>query len=465
MLLPQYPESLTFLRAIAVSKSTKTSFRFNAKKELILIVPFHVMRLLERIRARFDVEQVVQTLSAKNHEIKRLRPARHATHKNAQRFWDRIIAEGNMRQGDQAEILDDLTAASIETYGSNIENMIGTVKVPVGLIGPLRVNGMNANGDFLVPLATTEAALVASYGRGADVTASAGGIAAALLYDGVLRTPAFRFKSMAETGVFIDWVVQHADEIRQIAETTTRFGKLISLEPTMDNDICFLLCRYKTGDASGQNMVTIATSAICKFIEDQCPIKPVNWYVEGNYSGDKKASALGVITGRGAKVSASVTIPAAIVERKLNCTVKQMLDYGRIANLGSLLSGQMGSQAHYANALAALFIATGQDAACVAESAVGFTRMEDHDGDLFVSVTLPNLLVGTVGGGTGLPSQAAGLRIMGLHGAGKREALAEVAAALCLCGEISIVAAMASGDFASAHQRYARQRTPSIAPV
>ena len=336
--------------------------------------------------------------------------------------------------------------------------MIGTVKVPVGIIGPLRINGIHAQGDFLVPLATSEAALVASYGRGADITATTGGIAAALTYDGVLRTPAFRFRSTAETGVFIDWVVLNAEKLKEVAETTTRHGKLVSLEPAMDNDVCFLLCRYQTGDASGQNMVTIATAAMCEHIAEQSPVKPVAWYVEGNYSGDKKGSFLGLLTGRGAKVTASATIPADAVKRKLHCTVDQMLAYGRIANLGSLLSGQLGAQAHYANALAALYIATGQDAACVAESAVGFTRMEDHDGDLFVSVTLPNLLVGTVGGGTGLPSQAAGLRILGLQGAGKRAALAEVAAALCLCGEISIVAAMASGHFAKAHQRYARQR-------
>lgn len=423
-----------------------------------MIVPFHVRDLLERLRRKFDVKSVNQTLAQKPRQTRRLRPAREATAKNANRFWERILGETDATETDRNTILDMATTAGIDAYGANIENMIGTVKTPLGVIGPLRVNGLHAQGDYLVPLATSEAALVASYDRGADVTASAGGISAALSYDGVLRTPAFRFHSIAQTGIFIEWIVQNADSLKAVAESTTRFGKLISLEPAMDNDVCFLLCRYQTGDASGQNMVTVATNAMCEHIVDQAPVKPIVWYVEGNYSGDKKGSFLGLLTGRGAKVTASATIAADIVERKLHCTVAQMLEYGRIANLGSLLSGQLGSQAHYANALAALYIATGQDAACVAESAVGFTRMEERDGDLFISATLPNLLVGTVGGGTGLPSQAASLRILGLQGPGKRAALAEVAAALCLCGELSIIGAMASGEFTRAHERYARRR-------
>lgn len=424
-----------------------------------LIVPFHVTDLLKRLRARFDADNVAPTLQAKPGGLHRLRPARQATSKSVQRFWERILADTQASEQDRDSILDSETANALDAYTANIENMIGTVKVPVGLIGPLCVNGLHAQGDYLVPLATSEAALVASYGRGAELTAASGGISAALTYDGVLRTPAFRFENLAQNGLFVNWIVDQAETLKAVAEATTGHGKLISLEPAMDNDICFLRCRYLTGDASGQNMVTIATAALCEHIVAHSPIKPISHYVEGNYSGDKKGSFLGLLTGRGAKVVASTMIPADLVKKHLHCTVEQMLDYGRVANLGSVLSGQLGTQAHYANALAALFIATGQDAACVAESAVGFTRMEDKDGDLSVSVTLPNLLVGTVGGGTGLPSQAAGLRIMGLQGPGKRSALAEVAAALCLCGEISIVAAMASGHFASAHERLARKRS------
>ncbi len=205
-------------------------------------------------------------------------------------------------------------------------------------------------------------------------------------------------------------------------------------------------------------MVTIATDALCRRIEESCPIRPRAWFIEGNFSGDKKASFLGLMTGRGRKVTASAVIPTGLVERGLHTSVERLLDYARVAELGAKLSGQLGAQGHYANGLAALYIATGQDAACVSESAVGFTRMEPRPEGLFVSVTLPNVLVGSVGGGTRLPSQTAGLRILGLDGPGHAAALAEVAAALCLAGELSIMGAIAAGHFTRAHGKLARER-------
>jgi hydroxymethylglutaryl-CoA reductase (NADPH) len=309
-----------------------------------------------------------------------------------------------------------------------------------------------------VPLATTEAALVASYARGADLITRAGGASAALLTEGLLRTPGFVFADIAEAGIFVDWVSRCEDDLKSAAEATTRHGKLVSLEPMVENEIVFLLCRYTTGEASGQNMVTIATEAMCRFLVERAPVRPRQWYVEANFSGDKKASYLGLLTGRGRKAAASLIIPDALIEKHLHVSVDAMLEYGRVAGLGALLSGQFGAQAHYANGLAALYIATGQDAACVSESSVGFTRMERREGGLFASVTLPNILVGAVGGGTGLPSQSAGLDILRLQGDNKAAALAEIAATLCLCGELSIVGAMAAGQFTRAHQKLARRR-------
>jgi len=343
-------------------------------------------------------------------------------------------------------------------YSSNIENMIGTLTMPIGVAGPLRINGLHAKGDYVVPLATTEAALVASYARGADVITRSGGVTAALLSEGVVRSPAFVFADLVEAGSFVAWVVANGTMLREAAEATTRHGRLESIDPFIDNDVVFLVCRYTTGDAAGQNMVTIATEAMCRAIIAACPIRARHWFVEGNFSGDKKASYLGLLMGRGRKVSASVVIPAAIVRRCLRVEVDRMLDYARVAQLGAMLSGQIGAQGHYANGLAALYLATGQDAACVAESAVGFTRMEDRGGDLFMSVTMPNILVGSVGGGTSLPSQSAALSIMGLAGAGRAAALAEVVASVCLAGEISIMAAIAAGEFTRAHHRLARGR-------
>ena len=424
------------------------------------IIPSSVLRMLEHLRATQKVDTLHEQLAPSGNTPgpKPLRPVRRADQASIARLWQRLKADAHASDTEQELLADPQTVADAEAYSSNIENLIGSVKVPVGVIGPLRINGLNANGDFFVPLATTEAALVASYGRGARVISDAGGASAALVSNGVLRTPGFTFENLVDAGLFVDWIARSSDELKAAAEATTRFGKLISLEPVVDNDTAFLLCRYTTGDASGQNMVTIATEAMCRYIEAHTPVKPKHWFIEANFSGDKKASYLGLLTGRGRKVSASVLVPDDLIRRQLRTDPERMLEYGKMANLGALLSGQFGAQAHYANALAALYIATGQDAACVSESAVGFTRMERRGDGLFISVTLPNILVGSVGGGTGLPSQNASLRMMGLAGAGKASALAEVAAVLCLCGEISIIGAISAGHFASAHQKLARQR-------
>ncbi|MFC3690673.1 hydroxymethylglutaryl-CoA reductase [Chenggangzhangella methanolivorans] len=424
------------------------------------IVPSSVQLLLERLRATYTAEEARLRLSrqAERAPERTLRSAREASSANISSLWRQLGAAGVEIAGVEQELADQRTLEQAERYSGNIEAMVGTVKLPVGVVGPLLVNGLNAKGLYYAPMATTEAALVASYARGAMVATRSGGVTTALLNEGVLRTPGFKFSGLIDAGLFVEWVARNADELKAAAEATTRHGKLIALEPIIDNDIVFLLCRYTTGDASGQNMVTIATDALCAKIEQDCPVKPLHWFIEANFSGDKKASYIGLITGRGRKVSASTVIPEALVEKHLHVSIDRMLAYGEMANLGALLSGQMGAQGHYANGLAAFYIATGQDAACVSESAVGFTRMERREDGLFVSVTLPNILVGSVGGGTGMPSQSAALSLLGLKGAGHGAALAEVTAALCLCGEISIMAAIAAGHFSSAHEKLARKR-------
>jgi hydroxymethylglutaryl-CoA reductase (NADPH) len=198
---------------------------------------------------------------------------------------------------------------------------------------------------------------------------------------------------------------------------------------------------------------------VCRFIEDNSPVRARYWFIEANMSGDKKCSAQSFLSVRGKKVSAEATVPADLIAHRLRTTPTRMVDFWRMSIMGGVLSGTMGAQGHYANGLAALYIACGQDAACVAESAVGVTRFEVlEDGALYASVTLPNIMVGTVGGGTGLPSQQACLEVLGLAGAGHARALAEVAAAVCLAGELSIVGAICSGEFARAHALLARGR-------
>lgn len=428
--------------------------------ELGNLIPTTVVRMLELLRRRSQHTDFSAELSARPDRKlpPRIRPRQTASAESAHALWAQLHEGAGVSAEAEAAIADEVSLAHAQGYSRNIENFIGTVKIPLGVVGPLRINGLHAQGDYYVPLATTEAALVASYGRGAEITAQAGGITSAMIGEGVLRTPAFVFRDMLEAGLFINWVAAEADTLKAVAETTTRHGKLITIEPFMDSDTVFLICRYTTGDAAGQNMVTVATEAMCAHIAEHTPVKPRHWFIEGNFSGDKKASYLGLHTGRGRKVTASVELPDALIRRLLHVEPDAMLAYGRVAALGSTLSGQLGAQAHYANGLAAFYIATGQDAACVAESAVGFTRAERRGDAIFFSATMPNIVVGSVGGGTSLPSQAAALDIMGLRGEGKAAALAEVVAALCLCGEISIIAAIAAGHFTRAHAKLARLR-------
>ena len=357
----------------------------------------------------------------------------------------------------EAELLDSHTVQQMKVYEHNIENFIGAVKIPIGIAGPLRVRGLFAQGDFYVPLATTEAALVASYSRGCSLITEAGGASVVLLNEGISRSPAFAFNSFEELGRFVAWFLGVRAEIKAAAERTTHFGRLIDMQICVEGNHLYLIIVFTTGDAAGQNMASIATEAAVAWILANTPVTPRAAYVEANFSGEKKASAQSLQTVRGKKVTAEVTIPAALVQSRLHTTVERVVDFARFATLGGIMSGTVGTEGHYANGLAALFIATGQDAACVAEAAVGNTRMETTpEGALYVAVTLPNLVMGTVGGGTKLPSQRACLEMMGMAGPGHARALAEIAAALCLGGEISVVGAICAGEFTRAHARLAR---------
>lgn len=386
-----------------------------------------------------------------------IRPAKRLEATFTAANWKTLLGHSGATEADKAELYDAKAQEQLERYEHNVENYIGTLRLPVGVIGPLRVNGIFAKGDFYVPLATSEAALVASYGRGARLISSVGGATTATLAEGVHRSPGFAFGTTTEAGLFVAWVCENFGLLETAAQATTRHGKLVEISPHVEGDHVYLVCSYTTGDAAGQNMVTIATAAVCAAIEEHSPVKPLHWFVEANFSGDKKASAMSFLSVRGRKVTASVELPGEEIEKQLHTTSRRMEEYWRMSALGGVMSGSIGVQGHYANGLAALYLATGQDAACVAESAVGVTRIEQRDGNkLFVSVTLPNVIVGTVGGGTGLPTQSAGLNILGLKGAGHARAFGEVIAAVCLAGELSIIGALCAHEFASAHKNLAR---------
>jgi hydroxymethylglutaryl-CoA reductase (NADPH) len=341
----------------------------------------------------------------------------------------------------------------------HIEGFIGMTQVPTGLIGPLRVNGVDARGDFHVPLATTEGALVASYHRGALVASRAGGVTSVCLTERVQRSPSFTFGTFGECGLFLIWILEHRGEFQQIVATMSSHAKLEEIRPNMDGNQIALVFEYTTGDAAGQNMVTICTDAICRYIVEHAPSKPVVWYVEGNLSGDKKATALSFTSVRGKKVTAECRVPRELVERMLHTTPEAVMSYWKTSVINGVQSGSIGVNGHFANGLAAIFLACGQDVACVSEASVGTTRFDMiGDGDLYICVTLPNLIVGTVGGGTSLPTQRECLGILGCDVDGTARKFAEICAATILCGELSIVAAIATGDFAKAHALFGRRK-------
>jgi len=409
---------------------------------------------LEKLLESHSEEELMELLKPKQTPLGPKVPGgARITPASIEKRWNLL----SLNEIQKSMLLDPQTTERMDDYDKNIENFIGTVKVPIGLAGPLRVNGLFAQGDYYIPLATSEAALVASYHRGSLLISEAGGCSSILLSEGISRAPGFVFESIGEVGMFVNWCLANMIKMKDAAESTTKYGKLKDLQITVEGNHVYLIFEYTTGDASGQNMVTIATEAALNFIIENCPLKPKHHFIEANLSGDKKASTQSFSTVRGKKVTAEVNLSKELVEKYLHTTPEKMVKLWHMTALGGVLSGTIGIQGHYANGLAALYLACGQDVACVAESAVGITRFElTEENGLYASVTLPNLMVGTVGGGTGLPSQSACLNILGLAGPGKALALAEVCAGLALAGELSINGAICAHHFTRAHKRLAR---------
>lgn len=374
---------------------------------------------------------------------------------SVERRWDALPHAAGARD----DLLDAHTRRHADEYAAHVERFIGAVKTPVGLAGPLRVNGNHARGDYFIPLATTEAALVASYHRGAQLVTAAGGCRVALIEEGVGRSPGFVFATLDDALAFVAWTQTQQDTFARAAATTTRHGKLASVETTIAGNHVFVTFMFRTGDAAGQNMATLAAQAICDDIMARCPVRPLSYAIEANYSRDKRQTARAFSSVRGRKVTAEITLPAELVRHRLRATPQQMADYVRMATVAAIMNGSVGIHGQIGNALAALFLACGQDIASVVEASVGVSRAEvTPDGDLYATITLPNLIVGTVGGGTRLPSQRACLDILSLPAKNSSQAFAEVCAATCLAGELSLVGALCSGDFTRAHRVLGRSR-------
>ena len=342
----------------------------------------------------------------------------------------------------------------------NCENMIGTIQVPVGVAGPVSIHGEYAVGSFYLPLATTEGALVASVNRGCGLITAAGGAEVRILSDGMTRAPVFATDSVIHAKDVVDFVHSHEEDIRLIAEETTRHGRLTGIITTTAGTSVYVRFCFSTGDAMGMNMVTIASEKASEFISSQTGARLVA--LSGNFCTDKKPAAVNVVLGRGKTVSAGVRIRSDQITSILKTDAASLMDVNTRKNLiGSARAGSLGFNAHAANIIAAMFIACGQDPAHVVEGSLCITTIDQTSEGVYVSVTLPALPVGTVGGGTGIATQAECLRLLGVSGGGDppgshAKKLAEIVASAVLAGELSLLGAQAAQHLARAHKELGR---------
>jgi len=370
--------------------------------------------------------------------------------------------------GRRREFLREQTGASLAHVGrfsvdpgalpGNVENFSGVAQVPIGIAGPLRINGEDAQGDFYVPLATTEGTLVASYNRGMRLLTECGGVRTTVVDDQMQRAPVFIFSDALEARSFGEWVDQHEPEIRAAAERTTRSGKLTYIGQYQVGPLRYLRVNFTTGDAAGQNMTGRATLAACEWIKANYP-GGADYVLSGAIDTDKKHSQINMLLTRGKRVVAEAVIKNDVLERLMGVDTTTMFNYRQIGLVGGFLAGSSYNGAHAANGLTAMFIATGQDAANISESHAGITyaRLLDN-GDYYWSVTLTSLIVATYGGGTGLPTQRECLELLGCYGTGKARKLAEICAATVLAGDTSLTSAILAGHWVNSHERLGRNR-------
>ena len=360
-------------------------------------------------------------------------------------------------RGVQLEHVSSYSIDPAETRG-NIENFTGVAQVPLGIAGPLYIDGEHARGEFLIPLATTEGSLVASYSRGMKVVSLAGGVKTTVSGDGMQRAPVFIFESAREARDFLGWIEAHMDAIRAVAEATSHVARLRQIEPYLSNKFAFLRFNFTTGDAAGQNMVGKATYAAYQWIlANNRTVRRA--FLESNFATDKKPSRINILHPRGKRVTAEATIPHDLLREHLHAEPEQLAYHWGVANVGALLSGANNNGLHSANAITAMFIATGQDVANVTEGAAATTYTEiTRDGGLYFSITIPSLIVATHGGGTHLPTQRECLQMLGCWGRGNVDKLAEIVAATVLAGELSLASAISSLEWVSAHEQLGRNR-------
>jgi len=352
----------------------------------------------------------------------------------------------------------------VGVVGHNIENPIGAVQVPLGVVGPLRVQGDYAKGYFYVPIATTEGALVAGVNRGVKAITASGGARSKVIYDGMTRAPIIWTPSVSEAYSLAAWIKGNIDKLKEEVRSATRHGELIDVQTYVVGNIIWPRFVFRTGDAMGMNIATIASDRICKHIDENYKGEHRCVSVSGNVCSDKKPSQINKLLGRGKYVVAETIVKRDVLRDVMRTTPEDVDFINKSKNLlGNAVAGSPSFSGHVANIIAAIFIATGQDVAQVVESSMAFTWTEVRDEDLYISVTLPSLEVGTVGGGTWLPTQREALELLGVAGGGNPPGtnalkFAEIVAATALAGELNLLASQVTGELAKAHERLGRGR-------
>jgi hydroxymethylglutaryl-CoA reductase (NADPH) len=340
----------------------------------------------------------------------------------------------------------------------NIEHFTGIAQIPLGIAGPITVHGEHAKGEFLVPLATTEGTLVASYNRGIKVLNESGGVKCTVSRDCMQRAPVFIFESAREARDFGLWLDDNLTHIKDAAEATTSIGKLLYIDTYLASKFAFCRFNFSTGDAAGQNMVGRATFAACSWIlEHNDTIR--RFYLESNFATDKKASQVNTMRTRGKRVTAECVVKRDVLQQRMRVDPENLAYHWGVAGIGTFMSGANNNGLHSPNAITAMFIATGQDVANVAESSAGIVYCElTPDGDLYLSITIPSLIVATYGGGTSLATQRECLEMLGCYGRNRVHKFAEILAGVVLAGEVSLASAISSHDWVSSHEEYGRNR-------
>ncbi len=351
-----------------------------------------------------------------------------------------------------------------DSMEGNCEHLFGVAQVPIGVAGPLLVNGEHAKGEFYVPMATIEGTLVASYNRGMRVIRESGGVTTTVVSEAMQRAPVFMFKSARDGRDFVSWLQDNFEAIKAQAESTTSVGKLLEIETYPAHNMVFTRFDYSTGDAAGQNMTGKATFVACEWIRANYPTLRT-YGLSGGWDTEKKTSFVNSLKGRGRKVTAELTIPRQVLEEVLRTTPEQLRNSHGINTLSAYMTGASNNAAHPANGLAALYMATGQDMANIGEAnQCSVYSYVTNTGDLYYSITLPALIMATYGGGTSLATQRECLELMGCYGKDKAYKLLEIAAGTVVAGELSLVSAArtdkktGTNEWVNAHEKLGRNR-------